>query len=244
MDIRFDGKRPLVTGAGKSIGKGIAEALFAGGAETYALSRTHEDLDKLEAENPGMHTVCVDLSDWATARKAVEQIGSVDLLVNNAGINELSPFLETEESQLNKILDINVKAVINVSQVVAKRMIDRGNGGAIVHISSRASQEAVENHLSYCATKGALDQVMRVMALELGPHQIRVNCVNPIIVMTRMGTGIWSDPVKSRSVISRIPQGKCAEVKNVVHSVLYLLSDKADMINGVTLMVDGGKAIT
>ncbi|KAK2175982.1 hypothetical protein NP493_692g06010 [Ridgeia piscesae] len=102
MDIRFDGKRALVTGAGKGIGKGIAEALFAGGAETYALSRTQEDLDKLEAENPGMHTVCVDLSDWATARKAVEQIGSVDLLVNNAGILEQSPFLETEESQLNQ----------------------------------------------------------------------------------------------------------------------------------------------
>ncbi|KAI0216275.1 L-xylulose reductase [Lamellibrachia satsuma] len=208
MNIRFDGKRALVTGAGKGMGKGIAEALVAGGAETYALSRTQEDLAKLKDENPGLHTVCVDLADWATARRAVEQIGPVDLLVNNAGILIPTPFLETEETQMDK-----------------------------------ASASAVVNHTAYCASKGALDQVTRVMALEFGPHQIRVNCVNPTVVMTAMGKRLWSDPVKSAAVLSKIPQEKLPEVKDIVHPVLYLLSDKADMINGVTLVVDGGRSV-
>ncbi|KAI0233423.1 L-xylulose reductase [Lamellibrachia satsuma] len=102
MDIRFDRQRALVTGAGKGIGNAIAKALAAGGAETIALSRTQEDLDKLKVENPEIRTVCVDLSDWAAARNAVKEIGPVDLLVNNAGVIKTSPFLEMDEANMNK----------------------------------------------------------------------------------------------------------------------------------------------
>ncbi|KAI0221299.1 D-erythrulose reductase [Lamellibrachia satsuma] len=93
---------------------------------------------------------------------------------------------------------------------------------------------------SYAASKGALDQVTRVMALELGQHQIRTNSVNPMVVMTEMGRRVWADPAKRGALLARTPQGKFADVTDVVHSVLYLLSDKADLINGVTLNVDGG----
>ncbi|KAI0211724.1 L-xylulose reductase [Lamellibrachia satsuma] len=171
MDIRFDGQRAMVTGAGRGIGKAIAKALAAGGAETIALSRTQDTLDKLKAENPEIITVCVDLSDWAAAKKAVEEIGPIDLLVNNAAIAEIVAFLDMEEAGLSKIFEVNVTAAVNVSQVVAKGMVDRGKGGAIVNISSIAAHMAFPIHTSYCASKGALDQVTRVMALELGAHQ-------------------------------------------------------------------------
>ncbi|KAI0229910.1 L-xylulose reductase [Lamellibrachia satsuma] len=239
MDIRFNGQRALVTGAGKGIGNAIAKALAAGGAETIALSRTQGDLDKLKAENPKIRTLCVDLSDWAATRKAVEEIGPVDLLVNNAAVLMMTAFLEVEEAEIRKSFDVNVKAAVNVAQVVAKGMVNRGKGGAIVNISAILSHIAMPSLLSYCTSKAALDQVTRVMALELGPHQIRTNCVNPTIVMTAMGRRAVSDPAVRAAVIARTPQGKFAEVKDIVHAVMYLLSDKADMINGVTLDVDG-----
>ncbi|KAI0211723.1 L-xylulose reductase [Lamellibrachia satsuma] len=182
------------------------------------------------------------LSDWTAAKKAVGEIGPVDLLVNNAGIVKHDAFLETEEVDLNKLFEVNVMAAVNVSQVVAKGMVDRGKGGAIVNISSTISHMAAPLRSSYCASKGALDQVTRVMALELGSHQIRTNSVNPTVVMTGMGRRVWADPAIRNALLSRTPQGKFAEVTDVVHPVLYLLSDKADMINGVTLNVDGGSS--
>ncbi|KAI0233424.1 L-xylulose reductase [Lamellibrachia satsuma] len=119
-------------------------------------------------------------------------------------------------------------------------MINRGKGGAIVNISSIDAHIAFPLHTSYCASKGALDQVTRVMALEMGPHQIRTNSVNPTNVMTDMGSHALSDPAVRAAMLARTPQGKFADMKDVVNAVMYLLSDKADMINGVTLDVDGG----
>ena len=138
------------------------------------------------------------------------------------------------------MMDINLKAVFFISQTVAKGMVERGLGGAIVNISSQASQAALQDHAVYCASKGGLDQLSRVMALELGPHNIRVNCVNPTVVMTAMGKIGWSDPKKAGPMLNKIPLGRFAEVEDVVHAVLFLLSDKAGMINGITLPVDGG----
>ncbi|KAK2183758.1 hypothetical protein NP493_296g00031 [Ridgeia piscesae] len=193
----------------------------------------------LSEQNPAIRTVCVDLADWATTRKAVEDIGPVDLLVNNAGLGGGVAFLDTTEAEIDSKFAVNVKAVINVSQVVAKGMVARGQGGAVVNISSMATRIGLQDHLAYCASKGAVDQITRVMALELGPHQIRVNSVNPTIVMTEMGRKAWGDPVKNAPMRSRTPLGKFAEVEDVVHAVLYVLSDKADMVNGITLFVDG-----
>ncbi|KAI0229909.1 L-xylulose reductase [Lamellibrachia satsuma] len=134
--------------------------------------------------------------------------------------------------------DVNVKAAINVAQVVTAGMIDRGKGGAVVNISSLSSHMALPLYVSYSASKAALDQVTRMMALELGPHQIRTNSVNPTLVLTEMGS--MCVPPMRDVLLARIPQEKFTEVTDVVHAVMYLLSDKADMINGVTLAVDGG----
>jgi NAD(P)-dependent dehydrogenase (short-subunit alcohol dehydrogenase family) len=239
MHIRFDGKRALVTGAGKGIGREIARLLASCGATVIALSRSSEDLESL-AQEIDVQTIVADLAHAEEARNAAQQAGHVDLLVNNAGISLPQSFLETTVEAFDATMAVNVRAALIVSQVVATNMIQRGTGGAIVNLSSQASKVALADHTAYCASKGALDQLTRVMALELGPHQIRVNALNPTVTLTPMGEMAWSDPHKSGPMKARIPLGRFAKPVDIAHTVAYLLSDKADMITGATLPVDGG----
>jgi len=134
----------------------------------------------------------------------------------------------------------NVTQVLVISQVVAKRMISRGIGGAIVNVSSQASQLAIPDHSSYCTSKAALDQLTKMMALELGPHNIRTNAVNPTVVLTPLGKRDWSDPKKAAPMLAKIPLGRFAQSREISEAIVFLLSDRASMINGVTLPIDGG----
>ena len=191
-----------------------------------------------------MKTVCVDLSNWNETKKALKDVGPVDLLVNNAAYAKLTPLVapsaEISETDCDDHFNINVKAVVNVTQIVAKGMMDSKKGGAIVNVSSQASIAALKDHLIYSATKGALDSMTKVMALEYGPFKIRTNSVNPTVTMTEMAKVGWSDPQIAKAMRDKIPLDKFAEVDEVVDVILYLLSDKASMINGVLLPVDGG----
>lgn len=243
MDIRLDGKRALVTGAGKGIGREIAKVLVECGAQVMAISRTQADLDSLRAEL-GCETLAADLTEASHARKAAEDAGPIDLLVNNAGIARIQPFLEATVEDFDETMAVNVRAIFVMSQVIARGMIERGKGGAIVNLSSQASQVALHGHAAYCASKGALDQLTRVMALELGPHQIRVNAINPTVILTPMGEKTWGDPAKGGPMLARIPLGRFGYPYHVANAVAYLLSDKADMIHGVALPVDGGFLVT
>ncbi|XP_006869685.1 PREDICTED: L-xylulose reductase [Chrysochloris asiatica] len=240
MELGLAGRRALVTGAGKGIGRSTVQALHAAGARVVAVSRTREDLDSLVLECPGVEPVCVDLSDWESTEQALGDVGPVDLLVNNAAVALLQPFLEITKEACDVSFDVNLRAVIQVSQIVARSLIARGVPGAIVNISSQASQRALTNHSVYCSTKGAMDMLTKVMALELGPHKIRVNAVNPTVVMTPMGQANWKDPQKAKAMLDRIPLGQFAEVEHVVDSILFLLSDRSSMTTGSTLPVDGG----
>ncbi|XP_061520083.1 LOW QUALITY PROTEIN: L-xylulose reductase [Phycodurus eques] len=240
MEISFKGKHALVTGAGKGIGRATARALARYGAKVTAVTRTQSDLDSLVQECPSVVPVCVDLADWQATEAAIRDVGPVDLLINNAACAVLQPFLEVTPDQFDQSFAVNVKAVLHVSQVVARGMVARRSGGSVVNVSSQASRCALKNHTVYCATKAALDMLTKVMALELGPHQIRVNSVNPTVVMTEMGRRGWSDPEKAEAMTSRIPLGRFAEVDEVVNSILFLLSDKSTMTTGASLPVDGG----
>jgi len=241
MDLDFSDRRILVTGAGRGIGRQLCQVLAKKtGATVFALSQTQENLTTLKKECPNIQTVCVDVNDWNATRKAVQAILPIDGLVNNAAVALLDSFFKVSPEDFDKSFSVNVKAVINISQVVAQSMKDSKKGGTIVNVSSQASQAALTDHTVYCGTKGALDMVSKVMALELGPFNIRVNCVNPTVVMTEMGKIGWSDPTKAAGMKAKIPLGKFAEVEDVIHPILFLLSDKSDMINGITLPVDGG----
>ena len=245
--IRLDGKRALVTGAGKGIGREICRLLAGCGANVIAVSRTAADLDSLAAEI-SCKTITADLADAdqavAAATEALRLAGRIDCQVNNAGISVPQPLLETTADAFDRTMAVNVRAVLLVTQVVARDMIARGQGGSIVNLSSQASMAALADHAAYCASKGGLDMLTKVMALELGPHQIRVNAVNPTVSLTPMGEMAWGDPRKSGPMLAKIPLGRFAKPIHVASAVAYLLSDAADMVHGVALPVDGGVLAT
>lgn len=240
MEINFNQQRALVTGAGKGIGRDLVKKLVEYGATVYAISRTKSDLNSLAKECPGVHVITCDLGDWDATEKAVKSCGDIDLLVNNAAIAICQPFLEATAEVFDRSFAVNVRSMLQVSQIVARNMIARKSGGSIVNLSSQASQVGLADHAVYCASKAAVDSLTATMGLELGPHNIRVNAVNPTVVNTEMGKVGWSDPVKASKMRAKIPLGRFAEVEDVVNVILFLLSDKAAMVNAVTLPIDGG----
>lgn len=235
----FEGRRVLVTGAGKGIGRATAVLLSRRGARVAAISRSAEDLASL-AEEIGCDTVAADLADAEAASAAAHALMPADLLVNCAGITELQSFLDTDTATFDRIMAVNVRAAMIVAQVVARGLIERGRPGAIVNVSSTASTLGVPDHTAYCASKGALDSLTAVMAVELGRHAIRVNAVNPTVTLTPMAVKAWSDPQKAGAMLQRIPLGRFIEPEEVAEAIAYLLGDRAAMISGVTLPVDGG----
>lgn len=240
MEISFKGKTALVTGAGKGIGRIIAIELAKCGADVIALTRTQADLDSLTKEFPNIRPCCHDLSDWDETKKVISQLGLIHLLVNNAAVATCEAVVDAKPSDFDSMMNVNVKAALNVSQVVAENLIKAGAPGAIVNISSQASMAALKDHAIYSATKGALDSMTRVMALEFGPKNIRVNAVNPTVVTTDMAMVGWSKPERADWMKERIPLGRFGDPVEVAYPVLFLLSEKASLINGVCLPIDGG----
>ncbi|KAJ7315944.1 hypothetical protein JRQ81_002106 [Phrynocephalus forsythii] len=147
---RFSGHRALVTGAGKGIGRAVAVALNRAGAQVVALSQTQADLDGLQKECPGIQTLCVDLGDWDATEAALSQVEDIDLLVNNAAVALLQPFLEVTKEAFDRSFNVNLRAALQVSQIIARKLIARGAPGAIVNVSSQASHRALSDHTVYC----------------------------------------------------------------------------------------------
>jgi len=238
----FNDKRVLITGAGKGIGRATALHFAELGARVIALSRSADDLASLKAEI-GCDTFAVDLADAAATREAAAAAQPADFLVNCAGTTTLESFIDTKVESFDHLMAVNVRAAMIVGQETAKSMLARGHKGAIVNVSSIASWVGLEDHASYCASKGALDGLTRVMALELGRQGIRVNAVNPTVTLTPMAVKAWSDPEKAGPVLRRIPLGRFIEPVEVARVIAYLLGSGASMVNGVTMPVDGGYMI-
>ena len=247
MEIRFDGKTALVTGAGKGIGKVVTLKLADAGANVIAVSRTQSDLDALKKAKPGkIQTLCLDVGKWEATKEALKGIGPVDLLVNNAGIMDVKEFGELTEAEVDRTLNINVKSIINITQLIANQMKSRGKGGSIVNLSSVLGLYAVPAYGVYCASKGAVHQLTRTMAAEYGPHNIRVNSVNPTVVRTAMAEkeGFFeSGNEYAKAMMSRTPLRRFAEPNDIVGPIFFLLSDYASMVTGVALPIDGGLTV-
>ncbi len=235
----FSGKRVLVTGAGKGIGRATAKMLAARGAEVVAISRSQADLDSL-AEEIGARGIAVDLADAEATRRAALEALPADFLVNNAGTTALASFLDLPVEDFDMLYAVNARAPMIVAQEYARDRVKKGLLGAIVNVSSISSWIGFADHTAYCASKGAMDAMTRAMANELGRMGIRVNAVNPTVTLTPMAVKAWSDPAKSDPMMKRIPVGHFADPDEVAEVILFLLSDRASMINGITMPVDGG----
>lgn len=235
----FAGKSVLVTGGAKGIGLAVARLLAARGASVLAFGRSRQDLVELTAEI-GAKAATVDLSDPVATRETARAAMPADYLVNCAGTTALEPFLDVSVEAFDHLMAVNARAPLIVAQEYARSCIERGVPGAIVNVSSISAFTGFADHAAYCASKGALDAMSRVMANELGAHGIRVNCVNPAVTLTAMAKKAWSDPQKAGPMLSRMPLGRFIEPEEVAEVVLFLLSDRASMVNGVSMPIDSG----
>ncbi|MEX3636985.1 SDR family oxidoreductase [Paraburkholderia sp. BR14320] len=235
----FSGRSILVTGASSGIGRATVEALCASGASVVAAARNVNELARL-AEETGCEPLKLDVSDEAAIGEAFASLEPFDGLVNCAGIALLERAVDTTAASFDRVMAVNTRGAVLVAKHVARGMLDAGRAGSIVNVSSQAALVALDDHLSYSASKAALDAVTRALCIELGPHGIRVNSVNPTVTLTPMAVLAWSDPVKRDPALQAIPLRRFAESAEVAAPILFLLSDAASMVSGVCLPIDGG----
>jgi len=234
----FSGQRVLVTGASSGIGWEVVQQLLASGAEVFAMGRDPLALDKLAAQ--GCQVLRVEMADAQQLSAVLAELPVLQGLVNCAGISILEAATQVTADALDQVMAVNVRAAAMVAGSVARTMIGAGVKGSIVNVSSQASLVALDDHLSYCASKGAMDAMTRVQCGEWGKHGIRVNSVNPTVTLTPMAQMAWSEPSKRDPALAAIPLGRFAETSEVAAPILFLLSGAASMISGVSLPIDGG----
>jgi L-xylulose reductase len=235
----FTGRGVLVTGASGGIGAATVRRLVAHGARVYAGGRDAAKLSQLAGET-GAHAVPFDLTSEDEVRGAVS---GLDLwgVVNCGGFGgEIATPQDTDIAVFDKVININARGSLLVIKHVTPGMIARGRGGSIVNVSSQAGLVALSGHISYGSSKAALDNITRVSALELGRYNIRVNSVNPTVVMTEMSAFYWGRPDVGPPFLEQMPLGRWATEDEIAAPISFLLSDDASMITGVTLPVDGG----
>jgi L-xylulose reductase len=235
----FDRGPILVTGASGGIGGETVRQLCAAGADVIASGRNVEQLNKLAAD-----TKCRSLAFDLTSEDSVcSALDGLDVwgVVNCGGFGgEIATPMETDIAVFDKVIAINARGALLVTKYTSRSMIRLGRGGAIVNVSSQASLVALAGHISYGSSKAALDNITRVSALQLGKYGIRVNSVNPTVVMTEMSAFYWGRPEIGEPFLKSMPLGRWATEADIAAPVVFLLSEGASMISGVSLPVDGG----
>ncbi|RKT24905.1 NAD(P)-dependent dehydrogenase (short-subunit alcohol dehydrogenase family) [Paraburkholderia sp. RAU2J] len=235
----FSGRSILVTGASSGIGRATVEALCAAGAAVVAAARNVNELARL-AEETGCEPLTLDVSDEAAIDDALASLDVFDGLVNCAGIALLERAVDTTAASFDRVMAVNTRGAVLVAKHVARGMIEAKRAGSIVNVSSQAALVALDDHLSYSASKAALDAVTRALCIELGPFGIRVNSVNPTVTLTPMAVQAWSDPAKRDPALQAIPLRRFAQSEEIAAPIMFLLSDAASMISGICLPIDGG----
>jgi NAD(P)-dependent dehydrogenase (short-subunit alcohol dehydrogenase family) len=235
----FTGRPILVTGASGGIGGEVVRHRVARGADVIAAGQSTDALDEIAAET-GARTLAFDLRSEESVKGALE---GLDLwgVVNCGGWGgEIASPTETDIDVFDKVISINARGSLLVIKYAAASMIRLGKGGSIVNVSSQASLVALTGHISYGSSKAALDNITRVSALELGQYGIRVNSVNPTVVMTEMSAFYWGRPEIEGPFLEQMPLGRWATEADIAAPIAFLLSDGAAMISGVSLPIDGG----
>ena len=241
------GRRALVTGGSKGIGAEVARLLAEAGADVAIVGRDAAGLGDtaaaVRATGRACHIIEADLESVQATRLAAEtalrHFGTVDILVNNAGISHPATILDAKVDEWDATLGVNLRAPFLLAQLLVPGMIAQGHG-KIVNVSSQAGVIGLEAHAAYCASKGGLNMLTKVMAIEFGPHNIQVNAVAPTVILTPMGVKVWGDPIKSAPMLAKIPLGRFGQPIEVADLVLFLASPASDLITGETILIDGG----
>lgn len=242
--FRLDGRRALVTGGTRGIGLGAAAVLAAAGAEVTITARTAADIaaqvDALSERGYSARGASLDVTDTMAVSSFLESEDPFDILVNSAGGARHAHFLEVTESDYDAVVALNLTSTFFVSQAVARKLVAERKPGTIIHISSQMGHVGGPKRTVYSATKFAVEGLTKAMAIELGPHNIRVNTIAPTFVETEMSARSLGDPDFRNWVLSKIKLGRLAQVEDIMGPVLLLASDAGAMITGSTVMVDGG----
>jgi NAD(P)-dependent dehydrogenase (short-subunit alcohol dehydrogenase family) len=252
-DFRLDGKRALISGGSKGLGAAIAERFSEAGADIGVIGRDRDGLSRVKSVVENNHRNCCvieeDVSSIEGARRAGDKALALypewDVLVNNAGIARVQSILETTQDDWNDIFSVNLRSALLLSQAIVPQMIKRGHG-KVVNISSIGAFIGTPGLGAYAASKAALNQLTRTMAVEWGPHNVQVNALCPTVILTQMGHDIWDSPSMEESrkeKEKRIPLHRFVEPTEVANVALFLASSASNFVQGVSLPLDGGMTI-
>ena len=242
--FRLDGKRALVTGAGRGIGLAAAAALADAGAHVTLAARTASEIEAAAAairvRGQRAEALTLDVTDLPATQAAIAQAEPFNVLVNNAGTNRPRPLLDVTIEDFDAIMGLNVRAAYFVAQAAARRLIAAKQPGSIINISSQMGHVGAASRSVYCASKHAMEGFTKAMAIELAPHAIRVNTVGPTFLETPLTKPFFDNAAFKAEVLGKIKLGRLGKVEDVLGAILFLASDASALVTGTSLVVDGG----
>jgi NAD(P)-dependent dehydrogenase (short-subunit alcohol dehydrogenase family) len=242
--FRLDGKRALITGAGRGIGRALAAALAQAGAAVTLGARSAAEIqavaDAIVVAGGQASVLMLDVTDIDAVRAACAAAPPFDILANNAGGNRPKPFVDVTEADYDAVLDLNLKAAFFVAQACARRMIEGGRGGSIINIGSQMGHVGGPHRSLYCASKWGLEGLTKAMALDLAPHGVRVNTICPTFIETPMTRPFFADEAFRDAVLAKIKLGRLGQVEDLMGAVVFLASDASALMTGTSMLIDGG----
>jgi NAD(P)-dependent dehydrogenase (short-subunit alcohol dehydrogenase family) len=242
--FRLDGKRALVTGAGRGIGLAAATALADAGADVTLVARSKDEIEaaaaQMRAAGNKATAAAIDVTDIDAVRAFVAKAEPFDILVNNAGSNRPAFMIDVTIEDFDAIFKLNVRSAFFVAQAVVKRLVEANKPGSIIHISSQMGHVGGPRRTVYCASKAAIEGLTKAMGVELGPHGIRVNALAPTFIETPMTRPFLQDENFRQSVLDKIKLGRLGQVEDLMGAIVFLASDASALMTGASLLVDGG----
>ena len=239
--FRLEGRRAIVTGAGRGIGLAAAAALADAGAEVTIVARTDSEIEAAAAQiGKGTIAAVLDLSDITAVKTFFAARPAFHVLVNNAGTNRVKPMTEVSEDDYDAVLDLNLKSAFFVAQACVQRMIAEAVSGSLIHIGSQMGHVGGPNRSLYCASKWALEGMNKAFALDLAPYGIRSNTIAPTFIETPLTAPMFEDAAFKAHVLAKIKLGRIGQVEDLMGAIVFLASDASALMTGTSMIIDGG----